>query len=149
MQAWFMLSICRMMLRHLLLLDRSPSKQQRGMLSWHSSNKRNITTTNIVSQWSLWSVWKSLKRTLHVRKEKGEDHRWLGPYVIIKDQSKGFFSLQSVESGKIINEFMVHTYNLILPHQTHLKLLLIYHPSLLVWTPRHKLVHCYYKNNVC
>ena len=30
------------------------------------------------------------------------DHKWLGSYEVIKDVSKGFFSLKSVESGKTI-----------------------------------------------
>ena len=34
------------------------------------------------------------------RKGGGMNHKWLGPYIIIKDLTKGFFSLRSVENGK-------------------------------------------------
>ena len=40
------------------------------------------------------------------------DHRWLGPYVIVKDLSKGFFSLRNVETGKTIQRV----------HGAHLKI---------------------------
>ncbi len=46
------------------------------------------------------------------RKGGGMDHRWLGPYVIVKDLSKGFFSLRNVETGKMIQRV----------HGAHLKI---------------------------
>ena len=28
------------------------------------------------------------------------DHRWIGPYKIVKDVGKGFYSIQNVDNGK-------------------------------------------------
>ena len=40
------------------------------------------------------------------------DNRWLGPYQIIKDLGKGFFSLHNLDTGKIIQRV----------HGAHLKI---------------------------
>ena len=56
---------------------------------------------------------KVLKKDFLRKKRKGGcmDHKWLGPYEVIKDICKGFFSLKSVESGKTIKRI----------HGAHLK----------------------------
>lgn len=45
------------------------------------------------------------------RRGRGMDYKWLCPYVITKDLSKGFFSLRSTESGKEVRRI----------HGAHLK----------------------------
>ena len=45
------------------------------------------------------------------RKGGGLDNKWLGPYEILKDLGKGFFSLKSIESGQVIQRI----------HGAHLK----------------------------
>ena len=39
------------------------------------------------------------------------DYKWLGPYEVMKDLGKGFFSLKDMENGKIVNRI----------HDAHLK----------------------------
>ena len=57
---------------------------------------------------------KVLKKDFTGKKWKGGgiDDRWLGPYIITKDLSKGFFSLNSLNTGKEIKRI----------HGAHLKL---------------------------
>ena len=53
------------------------------------------------------------------RKGGGMDHKWLGPYVIVDDLSKGFFSLRCLDTGKKIQRI----------HGAHLKQYLTPHSS--------------------
>ena len=57
---------------------------------------------------------KVLKRDFLRRKRKGGamDHKCLGPYEVVKNLSKGSFTLQNMESGQIIQRI----------HGAHLKL---------------------------
>lgn len=43
-----------------------------------------------------------LKKDFRRKKRKGGclDHRWIGPYKIVKDVGKGFYSIQNVDNGK-------------------------------------------------
>ena len=55
-----------------------------------------------------------LKKDFRRKKRKGGcmDHKWLGPYEILKDVGKGFFALKCLNSGKIIDRV----------HGAHLKI---------------------------
>ena len=43
-----------------------------------------------------------LKKDFLRKKRKGGclDHRWIGPYKVVKDMGKGFYSIQSIANGK-------------------------------------------------
>ena len=42
-----------------------------------------------------------LKKDFHRKKRKESclDHRWIGPYKIVKDVGKGFYSIHNVDNG--------------------------------------------------
>ena len=43
-------------------------------------------------------------------------HKWLGPYEVVKNLSKGFFTLQNMESGQIIQHILNCISHLLVPH---------------------------------
>ena len=71
---------------------------------------------------------KVLKKDFLRKKRKGGcmDYKWLGPYEVMKDVGKGFFSLKDMENGKIVNRI----------HGAHLK---VYRTPLN--SPSHNLDH--------